>query len=461
MSNTTIPDTDEPLIDEWCLFVAAPVDPALVGVRRALARGASVELGRDDTSFAPNVFSDARVSRRHARLEVDDAGVLRVTDLGSSNGTTVNGARVERVSLAVGDVVRIGAALLVVQRTPPRFSLPKSVLPGAGPTLARMQSELARALGSGRNIALVEEQGSGAGRVAREIHRIRGAEQAHEWAMSAWTDRLPTALEQALRAKDKATIVLAGLPPRRSIARSLIIERLRAARTTDDPLLVAVLDMAQPHEPELSESLATVTVPALRDRPEDVVPSAIAWANQRAVAIPALSAKAWLAMLRCPWPGNLAQLEATLDQAREALGRGEEEQIERWIRDAATKAPAARGAIEATAPSAEDNAFVFARSGKWFTLATGERVSLHRREVLRRVLGALVSARDEQPGRVINAEQLIAIAWAGERFIDGSGENRLHVALTNLRQIGLRPIIERVEDGYRLDPMVATRIVEE
>ncbi|MBL8679016.1 MAG: FHA domain-containing protein [Myxococcales bacterium] len=458
MTNTTIPDAEHESEDDWCLFVAAPVDAAFVGVRRALARGATIELGRDDTTFAAGVFADGRASRRHAQITVDDAGVLRVADLGSSNGTYVNGARIERVSLNVGDVVRVGAALLVVQKTPPRFSLPKSPLIGVGPAIARMQAELARALGAGRPIAIVEEPGSGALSLAHEINRVRGAARVHEWAVGAWSDRLPSALDRAFDERD-ATIVLVGLPQRRTIARSLVIERLRAAANAPSPQLVVILDAGQSYEPDLREALATVHVPPLRDRPEDLVPIAFEWAKARSIELPPLSTKAWLTMLRSPWPGNVAHFEATLNLAADGLARTHDEPIEKWIRDAASREPPSR--VATTTVADETDAFVFARSGKWFTLATGERVSLHRHKVLSRVLSALVEARATRPGRVIRGDELLAIAWAGERFVDGSGENRLHVALTSLRQLGLRPILERVEDGYRLDPSIRTRITDD
>ena len=48
---------------------------------------------------------DPRISRRHALLEVTDSG-LRLSDLGSANGTFVNGARIsDPVDLCVGDQV--------------------------------------------------------------------------------------------------------------------------------------------------------------------------------------------------------------------------------------------------------------------------------------------------------------------------------------------------------------------
>lgn len=55
------------------------------------------------------VLEDSSVSRRHAVLHVDDDGV-RVEDLGSSNGTFVNGVRVSgRATLDAGDRLMIGS----------------------------------------------------------------------------------------------------------------------------------------------------------------------------------------------------------------------------------------------------------------------------------------------------------------------------------------------------------------
>src|SRR5690606_4016984 len=47
------------------------------------------------------------VSRKHCRL-IKDGDVLRLEDLGSSNGTFVNGQRVREATLRPGDTVSIG-----------------------------------------------------------------------------------------------------------------------------------------------------------------------------------------------------------------------------------------------------------------------------------------------------------------------------------------------------------------
>jgi len=55
---------------------------------------------------------DASVSRRHARISVEGS-VLHVEDLGSTNGTYVNGTRVEgSQELRVGDILQLGESRL-------------------------------------------------------------------------------------------------------------------------------------------------------------------------------------------------------------------------------------------------------------------------------------------------------------------------------------------------------------
>lgn len=59
------------------------------------------------------------VSRFHCRLDVTPDGQLEVEDLRSTNGTFVNDRRVERAVLAAGDRLRLGRAVLVIQRETP------------------------------------------------------------------------------------------------------------------------------------------------------------------------------------------------------------------------------------------------------------------------------------------------------------------------------------------------------
>lgn len=58
------------------------------------------------------------VSRLHCRLTADRSDQLVLEDLGSTNGTEVNGERVQRAVLREGDRLRIGRVELAVSRAP-------------------------------------------------------------------------------------------------------------------------------------------------------------------------------------------------------------------------------------------------------------------------------------------------------------------------------------------------------
>jgi hypothetical protein len=60
------------------------------------------------------VLGDSNVSRRHAELRRKDDGVF-VTDLGSTNGTRVNGTPVREQLLASGDEVSVGSTRLIFE----------------------------------------------------------------------------------------------------------------------------------------------------------------------------------------------------------------------------------------------------------------------------------------------------------------------------------------------------------
>ncbi|HUO40181.1 MAG TPA: FAD-dependent oxidoreductase [Mycobacterium sp.] len=95
--------------------------PPLIEVRewgrppRRLVLTHPIVVGRDG---AGEVLGDDNVSRQHLRL-VPTPTALSVVDLGSRNGTTVNGvALTRRVVLTPGDVVRLGRSEIIVLRTP-------------------------------------------------------------------------------------------------------------------------------------------------------------------------------------------------------------------------------------------------------------------------------------------------------------------------------------------------------
>lgn len=78
-----------------------------VGGQRHFVSATGGEVGRDPRCSV--VLNDPTVSARHARLEYRD-GAWWLTDLGSTNGTFVNGQRVQRHMLQRGDTIHFGRA---------------------------------------------------------------------------------------------------------------------------------------------------------------------------------------------------------------------------------------------------------------------------------------------------------------------------------------------------------------
>lgn len=78
--------------------------------------GAAARIGRDADNDI--VVSNDSVSSHHAKIQLEPDGAFRITDLGSNNGTFVNGAKATSSPLADGDVIDLGEVQF-------RFSLPK------------------------------------------------------------------------------------------------------------------------------------------------------------------------------------------------------------------------------------------------------------------------------------------------------------------------------------------------
>lgn len=77
------------------------------GQRVPIAEGLTI--GREDGC---NVcLQDPKASRHHARIIVEGP-VVEVEDLGSSNGTRLNGKAIRRRVLRFGDVIQIGTSLI-------------------------------------------------------------------------------------------------------------------------------------------------------------------------------------------------------------------------------------------------------------------------------------------------------------------------------------------------------------
>lgn len=73
---------------------------------------AELVVGREDAGLT---IEDEEISRRHAIIRPGDGGI-EIEDLGSTNGTYVNGVRITSATmLAGGDTVKLGKSVLQVE----------------------------------------------------------------------------------------------------------------------------------------------------------------------------------------------------------------------------------------------------------------------------------------------------------------------------------------------------------
>jgi pSer/pThr/pTyr-binding forkhead associated (FHA) protein len=81
-----------------------------------LAEGQRIVIGR--SSELDMVLVEEMVSRRHAHIQMQN-GIITIEDLGSTNGTFVNGEKIQRATLREGDRVLIGTSILKVVSVAP------------------------------------------------------------------------------------------------------------------------------------------------------------------------------------------------------------------------------------------------------------------------------------------------------------------------------------------------------
>jgi hypothetical protein len=112
---------------EFLRVVRGPTE----GAELRVDDGAELLLGREGEG-AGYLGEVAELSRRHAMLTRSTDGGLLVQDLGSLNGTLVNGERISRAQrLGPGDTVKLGDALLVVVDARGRAGQPTAYAGGA------------------------------------------------------------------------------------------------------------------------------------------------------------------------------------------------------------------------------------------------------------------------------------------------------------------------------------------
>jgi len=116
-------------------------------------------------------LEDPYISAAHCELERRPHGRLLVRDLGSKNGSFVNGNRVEIAELAIGAVLTTGrTGLLALGRRSSRQPSARELLVGDDAALRAALDQATLAAATSCNVLVVGETGTGKELVARAIH---------------------------------------------------------------------------------------------------------------------------------------------------------------------------------------------------------------------------------------------------------------------------------------------------
>src|SRR3954466_11288590 len=144
-------------------------------------RGESVAVGDHPITLGSGsgsdvLLSDPTVSRRHLSVEPGDDGVI-ARDLGSTNGSFVQGARFQELTLGFGTEVTIGQTVLKYVPHQEALELAPSdeesygSLAGRDPKLRKLFRLLADVAASEATVLIEGETGTGKELFAEEIHR--------------------------------------------------------------------------------------------------------------------------------------------------------------------------------------------------------------------------------------------------------------------------------------------------
>jgi two-component system, NtrC family, response regulator GlrR len=349
------------LVRQIRLTVAAGPDAG----RTMASRGVRTVVGKDPS--ADLVLNDDAVSRFHCEIVVED-NVATLRDLGSRNGSFVNGVRVGTAWLHDGAKVTVGTSTLRFDLSPDRLEVPLSTrdhfgeLHGTSPAIRAVFAILERAAACDFTLLIEGETGTGKELAAESVH-AESRRRDGPFVVVDCGSIAPNLIESELFGHERGAFT--GAVARRTGAfeaahggtlfldeigelpgelQSRLLRALerreikRLGSTEYTPVDIRII--AATHRDLREEvnrrrfrsdlyyrlAVLRVTMPALRQRPEDLLPLVTAIVAQPGVGVvegpeAALLSPAFIDELaRHQWPGNIRELRNYVERCI-ALGR--------------------------------------------------------------------------------------------------------------------------------------------
>ena len=301
-------------------------------------------------------LTDTTVSREHLRISLAPGGV-RLRDDGSKNGTIIGGLRIADASLKEDASIELGATLLALrlEKEPLELSLSVGVhfggAIGVSPLMRHLFAALEKAAKSDATVLLEGESGVGKEVLARAIHlrsprakgpfvvvdcgaipaalveaelfghergAFTGASEARQGLLESangGTVFLDEIGEMPLDLQPKLLRVLEQRDIRPIGARTSRPVDVRVVAATNRKLAEAARNGEFRQDLFYRLAVVEVTVPPLRDRPEDIEPLAEAFLRASTRDPAATLPTDLLGLLvRHSWPGNARELRNVIER---------------------------------------------------------------------------------------------------------------------------------------------------
>lgn len=313
--------------------------------RRRISEGEPLRIGQDlDNGL---VLRDPCVSRQHAELRVEgDRCYLQ--DLGSTNGTWVNGLQVRQQELPVPCQIEVGRTQLHVEKQPPVLRPMIAGLVGRSAAMMEVVEHIHRFADAAEPILVQGASGTGKELVARALHEHSARSQFPFIAIncSALNANL---VESELFGHTRGAFTGADEAKKGAFENAeggtLFFDEIGELPSDLQPKLLRVLEtgsvrrvggvgelpvnvrvVAATHR-DLREMVRegffredlyhrlyviNIQLPKLASRPEDILPLAEHFLRQRRGRPVHLDRSARHALLNHPWPGNIRELRNVL-----------------------------------------------------------------------------------------------------------------------------------------------------
>lgn len=270
-------------------------------------------------------LADRRVSRRHLALDVGAHG-LRVTDLGSTNGTRIDGLAVVDAFCRGGETITIGDSSLRVdidhaKAEAPDVRMAFGPLVGASLALRRLY-RTCDALAVSRAPLLVEgEPGTGKTLLAEALHASARPDAPFVVVDGSAID-VATLGEEAARLVDAAaggTLVVRAVDAVPLDAQTALAVTVATAKARDVRVVMtttknvdASIEAGTFREELARELAARIELPPLRERRGDIALLVEHVAKRLGSTSASIPPKKLAALNRHDFPGNVRELEATV-----------------------------------------------------------------------------------------------------------------------------------------------------